>query len=253
MSTGDFVWCDLSAFNADKAKGFYGRLFDWRFEEISQADGTPYFIAFAAAGESAGIYSTPDRFQKMGLPSFWMSYVEVSHINATVERARECGGKVELGPQAYSNNDSIALIRDPLGAGFTVYEGNALSPRRPDATPGCMAWNALYVSDAQAVTEFYAGLFGWQISPHPAMPNSWIILNAKGERISAIHEQSDELRGGYQYWGIHFAVRDANEAKARLVALGGQVLAEEATATGSVLAAQDADGAAFYLVQAISD
>ena len=249
MANGDFVWCDLSAFNADRAKNFYGQLLGWRFEEISQPDGTPYFIAFAAVGESAGIFNMPDKFQKMELPSFWMSYIEVSDIQATVERARERGGKVEFGPQAFGDNGSFALIRDPLGAGFTVYEGSDLSPRMTDAASGHMAWNALYVSDAKLVMEFYANLLGWRISQDPLIPNSWIIRDVKGQSISAIEEQSDEMRGGYQYWGVHFAIRDVSKAKANLAALGGRVLAEEETTSARILAAQDVDGAAFYLVQ----
>ena len=249
MSAGDFVWCDLSAFNADRAREFYGRLLGWHFEEISQPDGTPYAIAFTSAGESAGIFDMPEPFQKMGLPSFWMSYVEVNDIRAAVERARERGGRVEFGPQAFGDNSSIALIRDPLGAGFTAYEGSDLSPRRRDAAFGHMTWNALYVSDAQAVIEFYASLFGWQISRDPSRLDRWIVRNARGEQIAAIEEQSDEMRGGYQYWGVHFAVRDAGEAMTTLSALGARVLAEEVTEAATVLAAQDVDGAAFYLVQ----
>ena len=89
-------------------------------------------------------------------------------------------------------------------------------------------------------------------SPDPASSNSSVIRNARGELISAIYEQGEVERGGYQYWSVHFAVRDLNGAKARLTELGGRVLGGERTASGPVLAAQDGDGAAFYLVAAPS-
>ena len=192
----------------------------------------------------------PGKFRGMGMPSFWMSYIQVDDIVRAVGLARELGGKVEFGPQAFGASTSVALIRDPLGAGFTVYRGDELSPRMRNAHPGQMAWNSLYVSDAQAVIGFYMALFDWQILPDPSSTDSFDVHNARGKLISAIHEQGEVERGGYQYWGVHFAVRDLDEAKAHLTELGGKVLSEVRTASGPILAAQDGDGAAFFLVEA---
>ena len=184
------------------------------------------------------------------MPSFWMSYIQIDDIDRVVGRARERGGKVEFGPQDFGAGASIALIRDPLGAGFTVYGGDALPPRKENARPGQMALNALHVSEATAVTGFYKFLFDWQIMPDPSSASSFVVRNAGGELISAIYEQGEVERGGYQYWGVHFAARDLDETKFRLAELGGKVLSVERTASGPVLAAQDGDGAAFFLVEA---
>ena len=248
MAKGDFVWCDLSTFRLDEAKRFYAKLLGWSFTEITQPDGTPYDIASTADGESAGLFVMPERFQALGLPSFWMSYIAVDDVDGAVETARSFGGKVELGPQPFDDEGAIALIRDPLGAGFTVYQGAALTPRMKEPAPGHMAWNALFVSDSDAVMAFYASLFDWRIARDTDA--SCIICNAHGEEIAAIYEQDEETRGGYQYWGVHFAVRDVAAAKATIVELGGTVLAEERAECGPVLAVQDLDGAAFYLVPA---
>ena len=250
MPHGDFHWCDLSAYNVERAKNFYGELLGWRFTETAQPDGAPYHIAWTDDGESAGLFAMPVKFRDMGMPSFWMSYIQADDIDRVVERARELGGKVEFGPQDFGAGAAIALIRDPLGAGFTVYQGEDLSPRQDNAHPGHLAWNVLHVSDASAVAGFYERLFDWQILPDPSAENSYSIRNAIGAPISAIYVQSDVERGGYQYWGVFFAVRDLDEAKARLSELGGTVLSEETTATGRVLAAQDGDGAAFFLIAA---
>ena len=247
MAAGDFVWCDLSALNPERAKDFYGRLFGWRVGEITQPDGTPYYIASVGPGECAGLFEMPAKFQALNLPSFWMSYIAVDDIARVVDRARQGGGKVEVEPQSFSDDDAIALIRDPLGAGFTVYQGGALSPRMESPPPGHMAWNALFVSDAQAVMPFYADIFGWQMSRGES--NSCAIRNSRGDEIAAIYEQPDELRGGYQYWGVHFAVRDIAAAKVRVCELGGNVLVQQETDFGPVVAAQDPDGASFYVVQ----
>ena len=245
MAHGDFVWCDLSTFHVAGTRAFYGSLFGWRYETTNQPDGTPYHIASTGGREAAAVFEMPERFQVMGLPSFWMSYIAVDDIDAAVDTARTLGGKVEVEPMAFGDAEQIALVRDPLGAGFTLYQGSGLTPRPAKAAPGQMAWNALYVSDLLAVRTFYEALFGWQIADDPAQPGTATVRNASGTDISAIHEVDDALRGKDQFWGVHFAVADTDAAKADITAAGGQVIYEDAD--GPTILARDADGAAFFI------
>lgn len=249
MAKGDFLWCDVSTFRMDITKSFYAKLFGWSYEPITQPDGTPYHIAASGAGKCAAVFEMPEKFRKIGLPSFWMSYIEVDSVEAAVAQARTLGGKVEVGPIAFGDTSSIALIRDPLGAGFTVYQGNDLKPRAPDAPQGHMAWNALYVSDAQAVIGFYETLFDWSISQGPVHAGTFEIRNARGDVVSAIHELPEAVRGKFQFWGVHFAVPDLSAAKAQVLDGGGKILDESQVDDEKTLLAQDPDGAAFFLVQ----
>ncbi len=248
ISKGDFLWCDLSTFHVAETKSFYARLFGWDYGTITQPDGTPYFVGSTSYGESAGIFEMPRKFRDVGLPSFWMSYIGVDNIDQTLDRARRSGGKVELGPLALGDGASIALIRDPLGAGFTVYQGRSLPPRRAERSQGHMAWNALYVSNACAVMDFYRAIFDWKISEDVAVPNLFRISNATGIEISAIHEVPTAVRGGYEFWGVHFAVPDLLAAKRRVLSLGGQILYEDTASEDPSILAQDPDGAASFLV-----
>lgn len=177
MAKGDFVWCDLSTFRVGTALEFYERLLGWSYIAISQLDGAPYQIASTEQGEAAGLFEMPEKFRRIGMPSFWMSYIQVGDMDSTVELAKGMGGKVEVGPVPFDEDSSIALIRDPLGAGFTIYQGAALRPRESAAGPGRMIWNALYVSDAEAVTGFYETLFGWRISQDSGLANTRSVRN----------------------------------------------------------------------------
>ena len=56
MPNGDFVWCNLSAFNIDRAKHFCAELLGWRFTETAQPDGAPYWFARTPAGECAASF-----------------------------------------------------------------------------------------------------------------------------------------------------------------------------------------------------
>lgn len=250
MQRGDFIWCDLSTFNVESTKSFYADLLGWKYDGMTQPDGSPYHIAMAAHGASAGIFEMPEKFQKIGLPSFWMSYIAVDHIEQTIAAARRLGGKVEVGPIPFGEGASIALIRDPLGAGFTVYQGDELGPPSTGTPPGHVAWNALYISDASAVMPFYQALFGWRIEADPKLQGVFTVSSATGNAIAAIHQLPEEVRGPFQYWGAHFAVPDLQAAKAQIAAGGGEIVSEDADPHRPALLARDPDGAAFYLVQA---
>lgn len=238
MTHGDFVWCDLSARRLGVARQFYGGLFGWQFQDAA-GPGDDYLMAYAGDA-TAGLYTMPAKFVDMGMPCFWMSYVAVDSADAAVNAARDRGGTVELGPADGSDGTTWALIRDPLGAGFTVLEGNTPPPRPDHAAHGAMAWNELYVSHADAVIPFYEAVFGWEMAKDDTAGTFDIAVN--GIVRSAIHQLPDSARGKEQFWGAHFAVDDLAVANA-YVARHGTIVGEW---DGLVLA-RDPDGAAFFL------
>lgn len=235
MTHGTFLWADLSTFRPEITHDFYTRLMGW---QIAPDD---YAIASRNARPVAGIYPMPEKFVAMGMPSFWMSYIAVADIAGVVEKARALGGKVEVGPSPFEGGGAFALIRDPLGAGFTVYEGRALDGAQ--AGPGGRRGHGLFVSEADAVMAFYRTLFGWDFSP----PEKGIRQIRQGGRsIAHLHEIPDPtLRGKEQYWAVLFDAPP--EAAARVAEAGGEVLAETDLPEGPALLARDPDGAAFFL------
>ncbi len=247
MSKGDFVWCDLSAYRVDTAKAFYRKVFGWNYKPVAQLDGTPYHVAFARKGEAAAIFEMPEKFQKIGLPSFWMPYIAVDHIEDACAAAARRGGRIEIEPTAFSERDAIALIRDPLGAGFTVYEGTGLAPLK-DYRKGHMAWRGLYVSDPHAVKDFYAAIFDWRFSQDPALPSAFRVCNALGVDVAEIVKVGEDLRGPHEFWGIHFAAGDLRKAKAAIEKHGGEIIFEDAHPEQPTVLAKDPGGAAFFVV-----
>ena len=57
-----------------------------------------------------------------------------------------------------------------------------------------MAWNGLYVSEANATVPFYQCLFGWQITPHANETAHYDVANSAGKLISSIYELATEFR-----------------------------------------------------------
>ncbi len=231
---GDFVWCDLSAYRPDRAAVFYADVLGWHVEPGD------YSLAFADGEAVAAIHPMPDPFRRIGMPSFWMSHVGVPCVARTVAAARAEGGRVEL-ENAVGEGGRIALIRDPLGAGFTVYEGTMPPGARERDRSGLRAAHDLHVSDAAAVAGFYGALFGWRLE-------GAAFVAASGRRIAGVRETTEAERGGFEYWGITFAVDDAGAAARRVEAGGGTLHGPVRAGMCTVLSVADPDGAAFFLV-----
>ncbi|MEM8963883.1 MAG: VOC family protein [Acidobacteriota bacterium] len=72
----NFVWIDLSTFDVQKATDFYRDVLGWSYA----TDGSGYTQCEVNGAPCAGLYEMPDFFQKIRMPSFWMTYVSVSDV-----------------------------------------------------------------------------------------------------------------------------------------------------------------------------
>ena len=177
------------------------------------------------------------------MPHFWMSYIAVDDALATAELAKEFEkAKVELTDDFYGGK--IALIRDPQGAGFTVYDGGKLNSKKLQT--GHLIWNELHVSDASWVISFYERLFGWAVtSGEPS--GKFHVTNTDGLHVADISVIPNELKGKYEYWVCSFAVDNVEQARQRIVKSGGNVVYDE----GIRLLMHDNSGEAFFYIQCI--
>jgi len=241
--TSTFVWADLSTFDFEEAKSFYTKCFGWKFQGI----GENYQICQAAGESAAGIYPMPEKFQNIGMPSFWMSYIHVSDIKQIVHSAEKYGAKVEIQPQKGLGGGLIALIRDPAGAGFTCYQGENPGGKHGAGAHGRMVWNELHVSNLAKVEAFYTNVFGWSISPS-SENKLYDVHNSAGELIAGIRVYENEIKGDKEYWGVYFSVTDLKATIDVIEKTGGNVVVEETIEDGSSVLAYDSQGAAFFLL-----
>ncbi len=241
MDHGEFIWCDLSAHAANGSREFYKHALGWDF--VDQGDG--YHFATVASVPIAGHYPMPDPFQKIKMPAFWMTYIAVDDVAATTELATSIGAKVEFGPADFASGGTFALIRDPLGAGFTVYSGPPLGSL--SNADGHRMGHGLFVSDASKVTEFYIRLFGWSFgTPKDGLMS---VTTPQGYRFS-VHEIPDPaLRGKEEYWGVYFAVGSIEASKAIVRRHGGAQVTDMSLPEGRAALMHDPDGGAFFLVE----
>lgn len=241
-----FIWADLSTFNIKTAKTFYKKAFNWRYREIDEG----YFFCETNGNPSAGLYTMPEKFQKINMPSFWMSYLQVDNIEQTVLEAEKHGAKIEIKPQSGLGGGKVALIRDPAGAGFTCYEGDSKGLSNSNKGLGHAVWNELHVSDLSLVKSFYENVFGWIINEAKS-PDRYEIFTSEGtsKPIAGIKVTSNELKGDKEYWGVYFSVDNVAKASESLEREGGQIIVEQVLGKRPAFLVYDSQGAAFYIVE----
>ena len=236
MTENHFVFADLSTYQLGTAKNFYSAVFDWDYG----SDDAIYFMASHGEKEIAGMYETPQKFKEMNMPSFWMTYILVESVTSTVAKAQSLGGIIEL-VDTENSIGPIALIRDPLGAGFTIYEGTILKHRYQNRK-NALVWNELFVSDLESIKPFYEGIFNWKLSEISS--ERYNIMDSQENTIGNVNVVSNALKGKYEYWGVFFAVEDVAITRQKALQNGGSLIYEDENLT----ALADPFGAFFHLV-----
>jgi predicted enzyme related to lactoylglutathione lyase len=106
-----FIHAELNTTDPAKAKSFYGKLFDWKMQDMPMPFGT-YTIINVGEGTGGGI------MQQMipGASSAWMPYVLVDDIAASTQKARSLGAIILKDVTEVANMGWLSIIQDPTGA-----------------------------------------------------------------------------------------------------------------------------------------
>lgn len=119
------AWNELMADDVESAKDFYGAVFGWTSHDEPMPEMT--YTTFQMEGQPvAGMMPRPPGVPAQ-VPSCWNVYFAVDDVDATCERAAECGGSVMMGPMDIAPG-RFAVLSDPQGAPFHVIKMAMLLP-----------------------------------------------------------------------------------------------------------------------------
>lgn len=113
-----FVHVELNTSDVAKAKAFYGKLFDWKLEEVPMGPGATYTMIQVGEGTGGGLLKQP----VPGAPSSWLAYVLVDDIRAATEKARVLGGTVVKDVTEVPGAGWFSVIVDPTGAALGLWK-----------------------------------------------------------------------------------------------------------------------------------
>lgn len=236
MALNNPIFADLSTYSPAETKPFYENVFGWTYYH-----SYGYNTAYLNSREVSGLYETPAKFKQMRMPHFWMTYISVDSVKATVEKAKALGGIIEM-VDSIEGFGKVALIRDVQGAGFTIYEGDLLHDSRTTDVPNTLVWNELHVSDIQKVMTFYQGIFDWTFEP--ADEETINVFNENSEHVADILEIPNVMKGKYEYWISSFGVSNLKESGDLILENGGSLVSDE----GHRKLFTDNSGEAFFYI-----
>lgn len=122
---GCLTWNELSTNDVAKATEFYEQVFGWKLEPIDTGGGPPYWAIGhdgGAQGRNGGMRELAPEQAEAGVPPHWMPYFAVPSTDDTIAKAGASGGGAMFGPMDLPTG-RIAVLRDPQGAVFAVFEG----------------------------------------------------------------------------------------------------------------------------------
>jgi len=221
----NFVWSDLSVYDLRVTMDFYSKVFGWSFHKTKDMSmEEDYHVAYIDNTPVSAIFTMPAYLQKLNLPSFWMSYIQVKNIDEVVKKAKAHENVIiEVKPTQFDEKSQIALIRDPSGAGFTIYEGENLNGRFSSGH-GKMIWNVHHVNDINLVKDFYSDVFGWSFESTANSFENYLIKNASNNNVGSLEVISPEVKGDYQYWMPIFEIHNQDSFFDNLIKLEGKVI-----------------------------
>jgi predicted enzyme related to lactoylglutathione lyase len=120
-----FTWDELLTTDPAAAKKFYTQVFGW--EAMTMDMGASQYTMFNRPGtknargtprSAGGMMKTPPMVPQ----SFWLSYVAVENADASCEKAKRFGAKIDAAPQDVPNMGRFATWTDAVGAHLGVFQ-----------------------------------------------------------------------------------------------------------------------------------
>ncbi|HEY6775590.1 MAG TPA: VOC family protein [Thermoleophilaceae bacterium] len=239
---GTFSWTDLSTSDADGALRFYTGLFPWEPEDVPIPGGGVYTM-LRLDGKAAGAISAA----RAGQMTAWLSYVTVEDVDAAAGRAGELGGTVHAEPFDVMEAGRMAVLQDPTGAVFALWQPRDSIGAEIVNGPGALSLTQLNTSDPGRAKEFYTGLFDWRVEQVQGGDQPyWGVF--MGDRANAGMMQLPAGSPAPPHWLVYFGTDDIDTASERIGQSGGTVMVPKTEVPGGhIVVAQDPQGAVFGL------
>jgi predicted enzyme related to lactoylglutathione lyase len=241
-------WVDTDQPDPDAAAEFYRGLFGWELDDRMPADApVKYFVARLRGQDVAGVGGRPD--DAPDSPVAWNHYVAVESADDAGAKVNDNGGSVVMEPFDVLDAGRMAVVADPEGAVFCVWEAK----RRHGAVivnePGTWNFSELNTRDVDGAKRFYGAVFGWEESSFAYEGADYSMFRLPGygdflaERDPELYERqgevgvpegfadavawvqpiADERQDVRAHWSITFAVDDADAIANRAEELGGTI------------------------------
>ncbi|MFG2874813.1 VOC family protein [Streptomyces sp. NPDC048337] len=237
------------------AQRFYRAVAGWAFRparlgeafSVAEMDGVPVAGIGALAAD-------------LGVAVAWTPYFAVDDADVAVDRIRERTGTIAVGPVSFATGGRAALVADPDGAVFGIWEG-AVSPHWRVGRGRAPAWLELRTRNAFDAAIFYGAVLEWASGRTGCCEVSYeedqVVLRQGGEPVARLNSGPVELASYSPHtrprWHVHFRVPRLKPAVEAAVSMGGRPVSDvTSNASERWVALRDPDGALFTLTTSLA-
>lgn len=214
---GSFCWIELATTDQAVAKNFYSALFGWSANDTPMGPGEFYTIFRLNGRDAAAGYTLRPDQRAQHVPPHWMPYISVENADASAATAQQLGGKVVAGPFDVMDAGRMAVIADPTGAFFCLWQASRNTGIGIAQVHGTLCWADLSTPDASRAETFYSGLFGWNFMRDEKDPSGYLHIKNGEHFIGGVPPAKHRQPGVPPHWLAYFQVDDvdvtANKAK----------------------------------------
>lgn len=218
---GTFSWTDLTTPDQDGAKAFYTQLFGWEVDDRPVGEEMVYSMMTIGGKPVAAISPQPQQQREMGVPPFWNSYVTVTDVDQVAARAGELGATVHAPPFDVMDAGRMAVIADPQGAFFELWQPNQHIGANLVNGHGLLSWNELHTTDLEGATSFYTTLFGWTTSDMDMGGASYRVIGVGDHGNGGLTDMMPP--SAPPHWLVYFGTDDLEGSVAKIGELGGTI------------------------------
>ena len=215
---GKFVWYELITPDPAAAAAFYDEVIGWEVRDAG-TEGMPYTIFSAAGKDIAGILALPE-----GSQQGWLGFVDVGDIKASSRQLSEAGGTIRRPTSEITGIGKFAVVTDPQGAAFVMFQREITDPPRDSLEPGHIGWHELYALDSDAAFAFYAKMFGWAEAGDFDMGpmGKYLMFSTGGHALGGMMNKPATVP--MTAWLYYFNVASASVAVSKIEGAGGKVV-----------------------------
>ena len=249
---GSFCWIELNTSDSAAAKKFYQGLFDWQAEDTPAGPDYVYTMLRIRGLEIGAMCELQPEQKAHGIPPHWMSYVAVASADDAAKKAASLGGTVMADAFDVMDVGRMAIVRDPQGAIFCVWQAKAHFGAKLVGENGTFGWDELWTTDRKKATEFYTGLFGWG-AKESGMGGMGVYTEWQNaaQSIGGMMEIAPDMGPVPPNWLPYFMVEDCDAMAEKAKSTGAtlQVPPQDIPNVGRFSVIQDPQGATFAIVK----
>jgi len=248
---GIFCWTELATSDADAARTFYTRLFGWEHHDDEVAPGMVYTMLMKGGKNAAALYGMNDEMKAAGVPPHWLSYVSVADVDASVARAESLGGKVVREAMDVMDLGRMAVLQDPTGAVFALWEARKAIGAQVLNEPGGVSWNELMTPDVDEAGSFYTKLFDWGADVMPMGEFKYTVFKRGDQSAGGMMAITPDMGQVPANWMIYFGVDDCDRTAKEARSLGATEIVPptDIPDVGRFAVLQDPQGAPFAVLK----